>query len=417
MRFKKLNIQVLGFTLFFIMSADLVISQCDYTTRRYEVSMESEVQYGISRGFDGQMDTLYLDVYKPVGDMNVKRPLIIWCFGGGFFTGDRDDFAVISDEMARRGYVSVTIDYRLGYVQPDLLPAPFAVDDKELLRAAYRAMQDAKGAIRFMKNRSDRDSTDLEEVFIGGASAGAIAALAATFIRDDSDLDQTIVGELPATMTNPSVARPDLGSVTGELNLGAEDASVTGVVNIFGALFDTEQIRPDDELAIYSYHQSGDPIVPCETDKAYWGLGFPGLADNMPFGSGSCAISDRLEELDYNGSLYETWIYDGNDHSIHNNDQVFGKVFDFLERQICRGVSSLNGSEPLTWKAYPNPFQGSLAISGLDKEESFLLFDGMGQLVKKIRYKGGVVYLHDLATGQYALVRVSTGEVATIISQ
>jgi len=59
--------------------------------------------------------SLYMDVYQPVGDTASLRPLIILAHGGSFMHGTRhsERIPVICRELAMRGYVAVSIDYRL----------------------------------------------------------------------------------------------------------------------------------------------------------------------------------------------------------------------------------------------------------------------------------------------------------------
>ncbi|HWB62587.1 MAG TPA: hypothetical protein VG603_03680, partial [Chitinophagales bacterium] len=58
---------------------------------------------------------LLMDVYQPTGDTAVLRPLIIFAHGGSFMHGDRhvDRMHEICSLLAKRGYVAVSIDYRL----------------------------------------------------------------------------------------------------------------------------------------------------------------------------------------------------------------------------------------------------------------------------------------------------------------
>lgn len=385
-----------------IFGQSAINGQCDYTTIRYQVENEQEVFYGVGTTFDGQEDSLFLDIYKPINDNNSNRPLVVWCFGGGFIGGQRQDFAVLCEEMASRGYVAATIDYRLGYVSPDFLPTPFAFDDNELPRAAFRAMQDLKGAIRFLKGQHVELGIDLNEVYVGGGSAGAITALAATFLRKGEHIDSIITGALPPTNTNPPVTRPALGPIEGELHVGEHDASVQGVVNIFGALFDVTQIEPTDTVAVYSYHQTGDPIVPCERRKAYWG--FPFVPDNMPFGSGSCVIDQRLEDIGYDRDKYYTWIHEGNDHALHDQDAVFLDVMSFLEKQICGGLSASDDiTKSKDYTIRPNPASDRIIVDGKMNSMTYQILSSTGQSLKIGTIGERYIDVQALPNGQYFL--------------
>lgn len=71
---------------------------------------------------------------------------MIWAHPGGFLVGDKqaDDMIALCDTFARRGYVTASIMYRLGF-------NPF--DGQSAERAAYRANQDGRAAIRYRRKR------------------------------------------------------------------------------------------------------------------------------------------------------------------------------------------------------------------------------------------------------------------------
>lgn len=61
-------------------------------------------------------DTLRLDRYAALTPDSRLKPCLVFLFGGGFMTGTRDNrrFQPFFDYYARRGFVVVSIDYRLG---------------------------------------------------------------------------------------------------------------------------------------------------------------------------------------------------------------------------------------------------------------------------------------------------------------
>lgn len=84
-------------------------------------------------------NSLFLDIYYPIGSPEIQKPLVIWAFGGGFFQGAREDFAAVCSDLASRGIVSATIDYRIGFDGPyPTLGPPFSYDVAEIIRAGYR---------------------------------------------------------------------------------------------------------------------------------------------------------------------------------------------------------------------------------------------------------------------------------------
>lgn len=136
---------------------DLVFTSLTRTTG---VKYGSAVDKPTGRAVD-----LYLDIYEPSGDTATRRPVFVFLFGGGFVAGDREhEPRAYCEQMARRGYVAVAIDYRLnqGDIYRDGIPA---------------AVADARQALRWLRANADRHRLDEDRIVIGGSSAGAITSL------------------------------------------------------------------------------------------------------------------------------------------------------------------------------------------------------------------------------------------------
>src|SRR5690606_13040221 len=91
-------------------------------------------------------EQLLLDVYMPSGDSETMRPLVIFAHGGYFLGGSKEgnDVVPICQDLARMGYVTASIDYRLGI--PIQLPL-----DGPFMEAIMRGVQDMRAAIRFFR--------------------------------------------------------------------------------------------------------------------------------------------------------------------------------------------------------------------------------------------------------------------------
>lgn len=105
---------------------------------------------------------LCADVYVPEGE-RVIRPAIIWLHGGGWRFGSRRQTPDLARYFTVRGYVMVSIDYRLS---------------KEALFPA--AVEDVKTAIRWLKAAASDYGVDRNRIGLWGSSAGGhLGALAA----------------------------------------------------------------------------------------------------------------------------------------------------------------------------------------------------------------------------------------------
>jgi para-nitrobenzyl esterase len=69
-------------------------------------------------------DCLILNIRTPSLDREEKLPVMVWIHGGGYMVGSGEDMPADSNALARRGAVTVTINYRLGvmgyFAHPEL---------------------------------------------------------------------------------------------------------------------------------------------------------------------------------------------------------------------------------------------------------------------------------------------------------
>ncbi|MEN3940053.1 alpha/beta hydrolase [Prosthecobacter sp. SYSU 5D2] len=106
---------------------------------------------------------LELDLWRP---KQTKKPLpaIVCIHGGGWFKGERGSMANLAQALAAKGYVTVTISYRLSG------EAKFPA-----------AIQDCKAAVRFLRANAEKYGIQADAIGVTGLSAGGhLAALLAT---------------------------------------------------------------------------------------------------------------------------------------------------------------------------------------------------------------------------------------------
>jgi len=147
---------------------DLYVPANRFTT----VNVTSGVKFADVTNYQGIPTSLYLDVYEPSGDATLGRPVIIWIHGGGFRLDSYRTQGYIVDycnRFAKRGYVCVSIDYRLR-----------AAADMPTQASEFPAMQDAardaNAAISWIKANATLYNIDPNLIFIAGGSAGGRTA-------------------------------------------------------------------------------------------------------------------------------------------------------------------------------------------------------------------------------------------------
>ncbi len=136
------------------------------------VTVTSGVKFADVINYQGNPISLYLDVYEPTGDTTLARPMIIWIHGGGFRTDSYRTQGYIVDystRFAKRGYVCMSIDYRLR----DAASMPTQASEFPALQDAAR---DANEAISWVKANAAAYRIDPNLIFIAGGSAGGRTA-------------------------------------------------------------------------------------------------------------------------------------------------------------------------------------------------------------------------------------------------
>ena len=253
------------------------------------VYVTSGVYYGtgVQEGLFGDSDEdLYLDVYEPYGDDLENRPVIIMMFGGSFIGGSRtsSDIVELCTRYAKMGYVAVAIDYRLTL---DLL---IFANETTAYKAAAKGIHDLKSAIRFLRMNDELYNDyriDTNRIYAGGVSAGGISAVNAAYLNLESEVPDFIEDWMY-----------DNGGIEGNSGNSGYDSSFHGVINLCGAVGQTEWIIEND-IPIVNLHGTTDDVVP-------YGDGLITLFGLNMEVAGSGAIQDRMMELGNNSELL-TW--------------------------------------------------------------------------------------------------------------
>jgi poly(3-hydroxybutyrate) depolymerase len=210
------------------------------------VTVTSNIVYGSNVNADGTNQTLLLDVYQPTGDTAKARPLVIFMFGGGWAVGKKTDgdMVLLSQSFAKKGYVSASIQYRLDT----------SVNANKTI-AMFRAMQDAKAAVRFLRAHKSDYKIDDSRIMMGGCSAGAFNSLLVAFLDSKeipSSIDTTKVGGLEGNSGTPGVS-----------------SAINGVISNWGAIDSTWLYN--NKIPVICFAGTADPVVPFDHNGALAG--------------------------------------------------------------------------------------------------------------------------------------------------
>lgn len=207
---------------------------------------------GLIKSFkDPELLDLKLDIYYPKQDVFKNRPLVMLIHGGAFYIGSKESACEqsLATSLAKRGYLVASIDYRLGF---KLTPS-----DIEL--SAYRAVQDAHAALRFLSHNAKGLGINPNQVYVGGTSAGGVASLNVAFMDND---------ERPVRILEAS-KEGLIGRIEESGNKYTETFDIKAVANMWGAVADLNIVDADEKISVLSIHGTADDVVPFENDYPF----------------------------------------------------------------------------------------------------------------------------------------------------
>ncbi len=271
---------------------------------------------------------LKLDIYLPQNDTCNQRPLLMLIHGGAFFNGDKasEAYTKWSKHFAAMGFVTVSINYRMGF-----LPSANQIDC-----AGYRAVQDANAAMRYMIHNAKKYKINTDWIFAGGTSAGAITALNLAFMRD-ANRPEASKGKL---------LRKDMGGINAISPEYKETFKIRAVANMWGAVHDINMIE-NSKTSIISFHGDADKIVPYGYDypfknildpaekvrkekKERFSISINELIVNKMYGSS--IIHSKAESLGLKNKLYTKHNCG---HSLHiDENKNLCSYFYFIQDEV-----------------------------------------------------------------------------------
>jgi para-nitrobenzyl esterase len=151
-------------------------------------------QYRLFSGTQSE-DCLNLNIWTPATKPNEKLPVMVWIHGGGFQVGAGSHTVSDGEELAKKGVVLVSINYRLGifgfFAHPDL------TKESPQHSSGNYGLLDQIAALRWIQKNIMQFGGDPGNVTIFGVSAGAssVCLLAASPLADG--LFHRVIAESP----------------------------------------------------------------------------------------------------------------------------------------------------------------------------------------------------------------------------
>jgi len=378
MQFKLISCSLLiALLTAFTLSAS---AQCNgrYKNVQFDsLNVTSDIQYGQSVNLEGDTVDLLLDVYEPVGDTLNERPLIIFAHGGSFTSGSKTNGAIqeISRRMAKRGFVTASINYRL-------TSAGNLADSVKIVKETIMAAQDGKAALRFFRKdaavNGNQFRIDMDQMFFGGNSAGAILALHLAYAEYE---DTTVMNDEIETLAN------EVGGFEGNSGNPGYSSDVDAVVNMSGALKNAAYLDVNDQ-PLLSLHGTNDQTVPYDRGQVYQSIPFQLITVE-----GSSLIHERADTVGVTNRL-KTFYNAGHSPFVNDTaymDTTIRVTAEFMQKRCdCYQVTGLVAQNPMdepSIDVYPNPAPGQFTIRLPEDENGqaaeLQLLNNQGQIVRQ----------------------------------
>ena len=309
---------------------------------------------------------LEMDVYQPVGDTLAQRPLIILAHGGSFISGTRKDDATIDSlcmRFARRGYVTVSIDYRLGAAFNILTDSAYAVNE------VIQAISDGKAAIRYFVKDAATTNTykiDTNNIFIGGNSAGAVLYMHVGYLDGLSECPSYIATAMAAN-----------GGFEGNSGNPGYSTKSKAVINLAGGLNMTSFVSAGNEPSVNAQGDA-DIVVP-------YTCGYPNLG--VPVHVTLCGLGSLEPAYVANSIYHMSHVFPGDGHVPWSTDAVKFNTVDslvtvFLYSLVCPVNDAVNKvNTNVGMSLFPNPAGEVVNLKSSQTVSSVALYDATGRSV------------------------------------
>lgn len=352
--------------LLLLLAAPALKAQVRYLDEIYTtVQVDSNVVYGKNYGFLTNFNTLQnlkMDVYQAVGDTGTHRPVVILMHAGSFLPGsvtgfydfsykDENCMVEMCKRFAKRGWVAVSMTYRLGWnpTSPDA-----DVRASTIINAVYRAEQDVKNCVRYFRSTytdsANKWGIDGNKFVLGGTNSGAYVALAAGNLNKPAEL---VLPKFLDNMGNSFVDTTKTGNFDGfggtqnYDNFAGISSAFSCVLSLGGAVADT------------SFIEAGEPPV----------IAFQGAQETLtPYNTAVVQTTTLQSVIEVSGSGDFMPVVDARGLNSGFTPNTFGGTplnhdASFASRPAVDGLFPFYGQafEPWSWYNGPNPAVNSTA--------------------------------------------------------
>lgn len=172
-------------------------------------------------------DCLTINVFRPPA-AGKRLPVLVWIYGGGFWSGAGSGFGAHGEAFARKGLVLVTFNYRVGrlgfFAHPALTRAAGAEP------VANYGLMDQIAALRWVQRNIGAFGGDPQHVTVFGESAGAMSVDALMASPEAHGLFQQAISQSdPGRYAPETLAQAEVEGARLAVSLGVTGSDVTAL--------------------------------------------------------------------------------------------------------------------------------------------------------------------------------------------
>jgi para-nitrobenzyl esterase len=141
--------------------------------RAMQLPLFSDMQFrsdGVSE------DCLYLNIWTPAKQVSDQLPVLVYFYGGGLMAGDGSEYRYDGESMARRGIVTVTVNYRLSVF--GFFSHPELTKESPHKASGNYGFLDQAAALQWVKDNISAFGGNPKKITIAGESAGSFSVSA-----------------------------------------------------------------------------------------------------------------------------------------------------------------------------------------------------------------------------------------------
>jgi para-nitrobenzyl esterase len=147
-------------------------------------------------------DCLYLNVWTPAKSTNQKLAVLVYFYGGGFQAGDGSEYRYDGEALAKKGIITVTVNYRLGVF--GFMAHPELTAESAHHSSGNYGLMDQHAALVWVQKNIAAFGGDPSKVTIAGESAGSMSVCGQVASPLSKGLFRAAIGESGSLLGNLS---------------------------------------------------------------------------------------------------------------------------------------------------------------------------------------------------------------------